>query len=129
MKTKTKPAAVIEVDYQKKCGGCGQPGATQNGYCLACVAANMGKPLSLRAEQPSLPNAEPELDALGLAAKRFQRMVADLAELKDEKAIAEQELIEKLRASGRRNIKVGTLVFTLTHKDAVDKITVKKGKI
>jgi len=129
---KQKPAVTITVDYQKKCGGCGKYGATASGYCLSCVAANTGKPRVLADDrgqsQPSLPNAEPELDAVGVAARRFQLVNADLEELAKLKMAQEAELIEALRAAGRRSIKIGTVTLTLTHKDAVDKIAVKKGR-
>lgn len=34
----SKTPIEIKVDLDKKCKGCGKGGATQSGYCMACVA-------------------------------------------------------------------------------------------
>jgi len=36
---------VIEIDTDKKCSQCGQPGAGQGGICLDCVAKNIEQPI------------------------------------------------------------------------------------
>jgi hypothetical protein len=32
----------INIDMNKRCVGCGRPGATDNGYCLKCIADMIG---------------------------------------------------------------------------------------
>lgn len=34
---------IIEIDMNKKCSQCGEPGATQNGLCMECVGKAMVK--------------------------------------------------------------------------------------
>lgn len=34
----TKPSLVINVDMDKKCARCNEPGALENGYCMKCAA-------------------------------------------------------------------------------------------
>lgn len=119
-----KREADIVVDTDKNCSSCGEPGATQTGRCLKCMSGELNR----AARQQTLPGAEPELDPVGLAAKRFQRVTADIEELHEEKTNAEAQLIERLREAGRRSIRIGTLTLVLTHKDATDKISVKKVK-
>lgn len=129
-KTKTKkqnhapPAATLRVDMDKKCPECGGGGSVNGGRCLKCASGALNR----RPAQPGLPGAEPELDAVGRAADEYRRVILDLEELQEIKKEKEESLIEALKRASRRSIRLGTVVLTLTHKDAVDKISVKKGK-
>jgi hypothetical protein len=125
-KTKSKRgkyAATLSVDLDKKCPRCGKAGPVNGGPCLKCLSGEGNR----QARQENLPGTETPLDAVGRAADRFRRVMLDLDELGEQKKDCEKELIEAMKAAGRRSLRLGTVTMTLTHKDAMDRISVKKG--
>lgn len=85
---------VINIDMDKNCSRCGQPGACQNGLCLKCVGERL-KHMPKSKKRRTKPTADlPHMEGPGVAPVRnptLERLAVDWIDLKDKLEAVKEE--------------------------------------
>lgn len=121
----------LTVDMDKKCSGCANMGATENGLCLPCISKKVTGKKPRKVTKPVQMEASalvPNMDGVGRAATGLAEAIEELEAAQDEKGKAEQGLINALKKAKRTSFQSRGFKFSLTHIGPKDKIAVQKPK-